>query len=734
MKKAIALIFILLTISMPCESGDYRKVKIGIYTDSETELRLNDNLAGLFDNYRGNRPIEFYLTGSRRSFIFEEKLAGVSSITVSGPFGIAYSHLFEPPAPSTGVVLLNLPPGAYKFQSTNSVGQVTEIRARIAEVEPVLLRERSFLSFNNSSKAFDVHIEVDAAASEGIRKLELFHNGEAAATANVKGTELRHAFDVRIPQPYHPADFIIQLSDQRDNYRQIRFRVDPKSAPGHQTGEPKLPTRVSFKSARINAERSKPWRTVPKGKSYVLNFGNGVSVIFADVRKTGEVSLTWTTARPPAGYEDAFGASIILQGWNGLEFGKAWLSIDHAALPLSSDQAGRLKVVRVEDPREGRYLDMPPVKRSKTRRITAELKGFGKYMLAVPEFRSTQVTQSQTKNNGLQEIELLCGESLTLERFDLNSPEGQRLIKTLKERDLLPVSHAYRIRPDNITLEPSGALTMRYADRILAALGVSEDSVALYGLSLDGDASRLPYLTLDKESNTLTARVPHTYPLFAVVGSSKQAENQPPQFYPDGIPPTSKLTLSGPQSGEYISTRTHIVLTAEDARVPDVLTSGLKGIYYVLQSPDIPQDEISISTYVHPFTLDEGVTTFTYMAQDKAENYEFPKTTTLRADGTPPRTTLLVSGKPAVPGKELRLTATDKIQLAAVDPVSNGTNSGIKTVFYSVDKPPSKSLSTSVYSVPISLPKGPHTLYYFSSDKVGNMEPINSITLTVTGR
>jgi len=734
MRRIAALICLLILIISNCHSGDYRGVKMGIYTDPGTEIRLNNNLANLFEDYSGGQPINFFLTGSRRSFMFEERVAGLSTVTITGPFGVLYTHHFNPPVPSTGIVFLNAPPGLYKFQSSNVVGQITEIKVKVAQVEPVLLMEKSYITADDTSNGLNLHIETKSTASEGINNVELFKDGTVVAVEKGNGSEQNSTFNIKLSPTDKGTTFILQLSDLKTNYRQIRFTVNPSGIYSAYHSKLSGSSRIYLQDLNVLPEPSKPWRTIPKSKKYVLHIANGISLIFADVTNPGEVSLTWTTTRPPNGYKDAYGAAMILKAWNGLKYKRAWISIDYRWLSLLDDQAKNLKFVRADNPREGLYPEMSGTNSVPKQRITFQLKGFGKYLLIAPEFTSTKASRSKGTVNRLPEIELLSGATLKAERFDLASSTGQKLIKNLKAIDLLPVSHVYSIWPESLGLEPSGVLTMRYSDRIVSELGVGEDSLALYGLNLDGDYHKLPYLTLNKDKNFLTARVPRTHPLFAIIGSSKQAENQPPLFYPDGIPPTSSIAFSGPQSGEYISTRTLVVLTAKDAQVPDVLTSGLSGIYYVIQCKTISDQNIELSTYTQPFTLPEGETTLTYMSQDKAQNYEFPKVVTLHADGTPPKTTAVIAGRVVNPEEKAELAESEAVNLVAADPASNGVSSGIRFVFYTVDAPPESSRAAGRYSAPIKLSNGLHTLYYFSTDKVGNMETVKTLYLTVKKR
>jgi len=110
--------------------------------------------------------------------------------------------------------------------------------------------------------------------------------------------------------------------------------------------------------------------------------------------------------------------------------------------------------------------------------------------------------------------------------YSLSTTEGQSLLASLRSSNELPVSNVYSLSPDNLEFSPSGAITMRYDDAALG--GLDEATLGLYGFSADGSSlMRLPYLTLNTEKNELTARVPGSAYLFAVLASSIQAENVP---------------------------------------------------------------------------------------------------------------------------------------------------------------------------------------------------------------
>jgi hypothetical protein len=699
-----------------CAAGDYKNVRFGPYEDSAHEDAVIGNLAPPIEDFHGVKAPQIFLTGRRRAFSFSEDMAGVSTVSITGPYGVVYAQQFTPPVKSTGLAIYDLPAGAYYVRSYNSVGGLSENRIWVAEIEPELDLGRSYAAKGKKPNSIDVHLAVKGRASEGLREFELIQNGKLVGGVPQQGKEAAASFNTIVPASQELTQFILQLSDQRGNYRQLRFTLDGGKMMRYI--KPGVP--VSLTNRILKVETSRPWRTVPEAGKYRLMLGNGMDLTFKNVRKTGEISTTWTSARPPNGYIEALGASFILRDWNGLQFDSALLTIDYGDLKLSPSQVSALKVVRVDNPRDGIYIEMPVSNLTEKHKLTAELQGLGKYMLTAPQFDSVHVAGPGGAKEENPEIELLSGVEVKLSVFDMKSMEGGRVIRGLKERNKLPVGNVYQVSPGGRDLEPSGALKMRYLDKTVSALGIDENTLALYTVSFDGDIYQLPYLTRDKDGNLLTAMVPRTYQLFAVLGSSTQAENQPPLFYPDGIPPTSKIAFSGSREGEYISTKTFVVLTAEDAKVPSVLTSGLADIFYFVQSETGAQDNVQLSTYTQPFTMKEGPHTLSYLAQDKAGNYEFPVSLRLSADGTPPITAA------AVKGGELVLTA--------FDPVSNGVSSKVRSVFYALDAIPAGSRAAAMYSKPVELPAGKHIVYFFSMDKVGNMETVKSLPVDVLPR
>jgi len=283
------------------------------------------------------------------------------------------------------------------------------------------------------------------------------------------GKETVASFDTSIPSSAGSTQFIIQISDQKGNYRQLRFELDNEKTKRRLKPGVKLP----FADMALHIGTSRPWRTVPEAGTYRLLLGNGLFLTFKNVIKAGEVSITWTSARPPNGYLEALGSTFILRSWNGLQFDHVSLAVDSGDLKLTPSQLAALKILRVDDPRSGKYVEMPARRQAGKREFDAELRTLGKYMLAAPLYKNGHSSSMPggAKVNG-PEVEFLSGVETKLALFDLKSKEGLRLINILKEQNRLPVGNIYRIWPEEQALEPSGVLKMRYSDKAVSALGM----------------------------------------------------------------------------------------------------------------------------------------------------------------------------------------------------------------------------------------------------------------------
>ena len=132
--------------------------------------------------------------------------------------------------------------------------------------------------------------------------------------------------------------------------------------------------------------------------------------------------------------------------------------------------------------------------------------------------------------------------------------------------------------------------------------------------------------------------------------------------------------------------------------------SGVSHTYYAL-------DGNGQQTYSGTLTLQSGAHTLTYWSVDKAGNVEAHHTGYLDVDTAAPTTTatgLSVTPDPA--------WSTGRVSLSADD-----SGSGVAATYYKIDGGDQKT-----YTVAFTLPEGAHTVTYWSVDKAGNTEDVQT--------
>lgn len=178
-------------------------------------------------------------------------------------------------------------------------------------------------------------------------------------------------------------------------------------------------------------------------------------------------------------------------------------------------------------------------------------------------------------------------------------------------------------------------------------------------------------------------------------------------LYTDGKPPKTSTTFNpklGFQKGEsiFLSGMCVMELNSIDEN------SGTYGIFYSInQAPYLK--------YSTPLHFDsEGEYNLQFYSVDNVGNQEDSGERKVVIDITPPQTTLLVDGSK----HNDVLSYRSKIALSATDAI------GVKETFYRINQGPQV-----LYSKPIALstlPEGEHSLTWYSSDLVGNIEPENT--------
>ena len=181
----------------------------------------------------------------------------------------------------------------------------------------------------------------------------------------------------------------------------------------------------------------------------------------------------------------------------------------------------------------------------------------------------------------------------------------------------------------------------------------------------------------------------------------------------DNTPPETWLAVSSPSFGAYLSTAAVVSLTAMDPMTGGV-ASGVSAVLF--------RDNGAVfQSYSSTFSLSAGAHALEYYAEDRVQNVELPKSTTLYVDADPPVSSVFI-GTPAFTATDgaVYVSTASPLTFSAVDPVlasSTVAGSGVARVEVSLDSAPFVAVSSAVF-----LSEGTHALSYRALDNVGNAE------------
>jgi sugar lactone lactonase YvrE len=196
-------------------------------------------------------------------------------------------------------------------------------------------------------------------------------------------------------------------------------------------------------------------------------------------------------------------------------------------------------------------------------------------------------------------------------------------------------------------------------------------------------------------------------------------------FYIDNTPPLSHLEFGEPKKMHndtlYISPSTPIWVEARD-------TCGVARSFYAVStvSGDVLQQWTEvIESFNIPYIPPNYKYIIHYYSEDHLGNTESPRDTVVAVDCDPPVTTLHI-GTPRFPltadSLPQYITSSTPLSFTATDDIS-----GVDTTYYRID-----SGTWDVYRETFNVsPEGAHTVEYYSVDKAGNREDVNSKELRV---
>lgn len=207
---------------------------------------------------------------------------------------------------------------------------------------------------------------------------------------------------------------------------------------------------------------------------------------------------------------------------------------------------------------------------------------------------------------------------------------------------------------------------------------------------------------------------------------------------PDRTPPVARAVYEGPYfvsfasailpSGVvFVSTRTFLRLEAEDSSSSSAETSGVAFIGTKLDSFVFDHLQLDVSSTTFLFLQDPYYLVFA--AVDNAGNRQALQEIDLRADGTPPETSLQV-GEPraAMPDGMLLVSARTPLTFLPMEVSSSVVASGVRDTQFSMN---GSAFSVVPRAFTLPAPDGRKELRWFSRDNVLNEEAVKSTTVVL---
>jgi parallel beta-helix repeat protein len=186
-------------------------------------------------------------------------------------------------------------------------------------------------------------------------------------------------------------------------------------------------------------------------------------------------------------------------------------------------------------------------------------------------------------------------------------------------------------------------------------------------------------------------------------------------IYVDDTPPSTTIGIGSPSldldGNIYVSTTSTINFTSTDSGC------GVSSTWYKIDSSG------SWLPYIGPFELLglDGLHTIFFYSEDNLANTEPVQSETVFVDSNSPLTTITVSN-PKYGNDPVYVKSTTQFNLTAVD------TSGVESIWYKIDVGGIWTQYTGDFSVALN---GSRTVYYNSTDLLGNIEPTKTLDIFV---
>ncbi|MDP3544321.1 MAG: hypothetical protein Q8T11_17790 [Elusimicrobiota bacterium] len=224
---------------------------------------------------------------------------------------------------------------------------------------------------------------------------------------------------------------------------------------------------------------------------------------------------------------------------------------------------------------------------------------------------------------------------------------------------------------------------------------------------------------------TLVALGTHTIQFYSVdvLGNAEVARST--QVAVDGLPARTAVAFGEPKfagASLYLSSTTPILFSAAD----DLAAAG-DGLGVGTARTLLSLDEAPFATAASTMTIStEGAHVLAWFSLDLVDNAELLAGTSVAVDLTPPVTQLDISTPMVSQSSGTVIGPATVLSLAALDPVSSGTASGLKDTFLAV--------STSVFTLApatftLAGADGARVVSFYSRDNVLNAEQVVSATV-----
>ena len=479
----------------------------------------------------------------------------------------------------------------------------------------------------------------------------------------------------------------------------------------------------------------------------------GLEIVFDQVTDSGGGSAIGYGVfdAAPAGYQRIAEYEVS----NSVPFsGMASMKFDYDPSLVNSAQAALAKIFKVVTSGGVTvYEEIATTVDTAAHKIVGRVSGFSRYMAVCPVQTAPNLVSNGTTPSGAPAFTLLSDGTPSVQPVSPLAGEVAGTVRGLLAEGLVPADQLYSVADPADSYSPYGLLSIAYDENVVLSKNISEDSLSLYGFDEAGNAERLDGLAIDPAANTIAGRVYSTKSYYAVLASTTPVPLPPVDNEAPATVATHVTAAYRPNPYMvYTSSSVSIALDAYDMPADTAVAVGVQATYYKV-APDSATisaglngdttQYYSIYTSTLSLTFAEGRHLLVYGSVDNKGLYEPLEMESIYVDLTAPESGFAIEGSSAVVNGMLYAAVSSSFTLSASDPLSNSVVSGIKIIYYLVDKTMTECVSpptfmdapgtcdNPIYSGPFMPGPGTHLIYYMAQDNAGNTEAFKSISVNI---